>query len=100
MRHGIERGSGSLTIVIAIGSLVAVGFGLLAGITAIRGATEALRMAEQRAVAVATLLSEGEREPCARQGEPVVGCRVSGNTATVTVELHGNRATATAGPER
>ena len=83
-----------------MGSLVAVGFGLLAGITVIRGATEALRMAEQRAVAAATLLSEGEREPCSRQDIPVIECRVIGSTATVTVELHGNRATATAGPER
>lgn len=100
MRFALDRGSGSMTTVIAIGALVAVGFGLLAGIAVIRAATTALRTAEQRAVAVATLVSEGERNSCGRLDPPVIDCQVNGRTATVTVEIGGNRASATAGPDR
>lgn len=89
-----------MTTVIAIGSLVAVGFGLLAGIAVIRGATGALRSAEQQAIVVATRIAEGDRDPCNRLDPPVIDCRVSGPAATVTIEIRSNRATATAGPAR
>ena len=89
-----------MTTVIALGALVAVGFGLLAGIAVIRRATDVLRAAEHHAVAMATLVAEGETNPCSRSEPPLVGCRVVGRSVTVTVELAGNRATATAGPER
>lgn len=82
-----------------IGVLVALTFGLVAGVAAIRNATTALRTAEREAVATATLLAEGELEPCARATRPVVSCETSGLTATVSVELNGTRATAAAGPE-
>ena len=75
-------------------------FGLLAGISTVTKTTEALRVAEGRAVAVATLRAEGEQDPCSREQAPVTECSVVGQVATVTVDLNGARATATAGPER
>jgi hypothetical protein len=100
MHFGLERGSGTVTTMMAMGSVVALVFGLLTGIAVITRATEALRAAERAAIAAATLIAEGETEPCARVEPPVVMCERTGSTATVTIELRGTRATATAGPDR
>ncbi|MFM2412223.1 MAG: hypothetical protein RLZZ587_556 [Actinomycetota bacterium] len=89
-----------MATVIAIASIASIAFGLLAGVAVIQRATEAIRAAEHAAVATATLFAEGERDPCERAIPPVVQCSMSGGTATVSIELHGSRATATAGPER
>lgn len=100
VRDGVEAGSGSVTTIAVVGVVVALSFGLLAGVAVVTQSTEALRGAEGRAVAVATLVAEGERSACTREVEPVTQCSVDGDVATVTVELHGTRATATAGPQR
>jgi hypothetical protein len=100
MRFWLERGSGTVTTMIAIGSVVALVFGLLAGIAVITRATEALRAAERAAIALATLIAEGEPDPCSRAQPPVIACARDGSAATVSVELRGARATATAGPDR
>lgn len=100
MRGGLDAGSGSVTTIAIVGTVVALTFGLLAGISVVTGTTEALRVAEGRAVGVATLLAEGENDPCAREREPVVACSVNGTVATVTVALRGATASATAGPQR
>lgn len=100
MRNGVEAGSGSVTTITIVGVVVALSFGLLAGVAVVTRSTEALRVAEGRAVAVATLVAEGERSACTREVQPVTHCSVDGDVATVTVELHGTRATATAGPQR
>ena len=89
-----------MTTMIAIGSVVALVFGLLAGIAVITRATDALRAAEQAAIAIATLIAEGEPNPCSRAQPPVIACAREGSAATVSVELRGTRATATAGPDR
>jgi len=100
MRFGLDRGSGTMTTVIALGGVVSIVFGLLAGVAVISRATDALRLAEREAIAAATLIAEGETEPCARVEPPVVMCERTGSAATVTIELRGTRATATAGPQR
>lgn len=89
-----------MTTVVAIAAVASIAFGLLAGVALIQRATEAIRAAEHAAVAMATLFAEGEATPCKRAVAPIVECTMSGGTATVSVELHGSRATATAGPER
>ena len=89
-----------MTTVVAIAAVASITFGLLAGVTVIRHATEVIRAAEHAALATATLYAEGEAKPCERAVAPVVHCAMSGGMATVSVELHGSRATATAGPER
>ena len=89
-----------MTTVIAIAAITSIAFGLLAGVAVIQRATEAIRAAEHAAVATATLYAEGDANPCDRAVAPVIQCTMSGGTATVSVELHGSRATATAGPER
>ena len=100
VRNGVEAGSGSITTIAIVGVVVALSFGLLAGVAVVTRSTEALRVAEGRAIAVATLVAEGERSTCTREGDPVTQCSVEGSVATVTVELNGTRATATAGPQR
>lgn len=100
MRFGLDRGSGTMTTIIAIGGVVSIVFGLLAGVAVISRATDALRLAEREAIAAATLIAEGETEPCARAQPPVIACARDGSAATVSVELRGARATATAGPDR
>jgi hypothetical protein len=89
-----------MTTVVAIAAVASIAFGLLAGVALIQRATEAIRAAEHAAVATATLYAEGEAKPCERAVKPMVQCAMSGGTATVSVELRGSRATATAGPER
>ena len=88
-----------MTTAVAIAAVAAITFGLLAGVSVIQRATEAIRVAEHAAVTTATLYAEGEAKPCERAVAPVVQCTMSGGTATVGVELRGSRATATAGPE-
>lgn len=83
-----------------IGAVVAVTCGLFAGVSLIQKSTEALRVAESRALAVATLVAEGEASSCDREQTPVTDCSVNGTVATVAVELGGVRASATAGPDR
>jgi len=89
-----------MTTIIAIGGVVSIVFGLLAGVAVISRATDALRLAEREAIAAATLIAEGETEPCSRVEPPVIACAREGSAATVTIELRGTRATATAGPQR
>lgn len=89
-----------MTTIAVIGAVVAVTCGLFAGVAVITTTTEALRVAESRALAVATLIAEGEQEPCQREQPPVVECSTSGVSATVTVVIRGARASATAGPDR
>ena len=100
MRVDVERGSGTVTSLVAVGGAVALGFGLLAGISVMVHATAALRAAEREAIAVATERASGECDPCARTTSAVVACSIDGLSATVTVALHGVRASALAGPER
>ena len=100
MRVDVERGSGTVTSLVAVGGAVALGFGLLAGISVMVHATAALRAAERAAIAVATERTAGERDPCVRMTAPIVACSIDGLSATVTVALNGVRATAIAGPER
>ncbi|MFM6968718.1 MAG: hypothetical protein ACKOWN_07360 [Microbacteriaceae bacterium] len=99
MRHELTRGSGSVTTIAVIGVVVAVTCGLFAGVAVIAAATNALRLAESRALAVATLVAEGEQLPCLRDQTLVVECSTSGMFATVSVDLRGVRASATAGPD-
>ena len=96
----VERGSGTVTGIVAVGGVVALGFGLIAGISVMVHATAALRAAEREAISVATERAAGERDPCARSAPLVISCSTAGLSATVTVVLQGVRATAVAGPER
>lgn len=100
MRDDIERGSGTVTGIVAVGGVVALGFGLIAGISVMVHATAALRAAEREAISVATERAAGERDPCVRTSPPVVSCSTDGLSAKVTIVLQGARATAVAGPER
>lgn len=100
MRITLERGSGSIATIMALGGLVALLGGLLAGVAVIRQSTEALRTAERLAIAAATDLAAGERDPCLRLVAIALDCVATAPTVTVTVSVRGVTAAATAGPQR
>jgi len=98
MREHLERGSGTLATVAGIGATIALLFGALAGVDAVLRMTAALRTAEGEALRLAIFLSEGVGNPCDRVSAFVAECIRSGEAVSVTVDLEGATASATAGP--
>lgn len=89
-----------MATIMALGGLVALLGGLLAGVAIIRHSTEALRSAERLAIAAASDLAAGDRDPCSRLVAIAVECVTTAPTVTVTVAVRGLIAAATAGPQR
>lgn len=89
-----------MATIMALGGLVALLGGLLAGVAIIRHSTEALRSAERLAIAAAADLAAGERDPCSRLAAIARDCVATAPTVTVTVAVRGFIAAATAGPQR
>jgi hypothetical protein len=98
MREHLERGSGTLATLTGIGATIALLFGALAGVDAVLRMTAALRTAEGEALRLAIFLSEGVGDPCDRVPAFVAECIRSGDSVTITVDLDGVTASATAGP--
>jgi len=98
MRLNLERGSGTLTTVAGIGTVIAVTCGALVGVDAVMRMTAALRAAEGEAVRLAVILSEGVGNPCDRTAQFVTECQRLADSVRLIVTIDGVRATATAGP--
>lgn len=98
MREHLERGSGTLATVTGIGATVAILLGVLAGVDAVLRMTAALRTAEGEAVRLALLLAEGVGDSCQRASGFVTVCTREGESVSVTVDIDGVTASATAGP--
>ena len=98
MRLNLERGSGTLTTVAGIGTVIAVTCGALVGVDAVMRMTAALRAAEGEALRLAVILSEGVGNPCDRTAQFVTECQRLADSVHLIVTIDGVRATATAGP--
>lgn len=99
MRRSLDRGSGSLTSLILMSSVVLLALGGLGGARVILRVTDALRDAENIAVSVATRAIEGDSTPCEPTFDGIERCDVVEGVATVRVRLGGVVASAVAGPD-
>ncbi len=98
MRAAIERGSGSVTSLVLLGSVVILALGGLGGANVIMRVTAALRNAELAATSVATRALAGDTTPCEPAITGTESCVVAHGVATVRSRKDGVVATAVAGP--
>ena len=98
MRTALERGSGSLTSLALLGSVVILALGGLGGANVILRVTAALRNAELAATSVATRALAGDPTPCEPAISGTESCVIAHGVATVRARKDGVVATAVAGP--
>ena len=98
MRAAIERGSGSVTSLVLLGSVVILALGGLGGANVIMRVTAALRNAELAATSVATRALAGDPTPCEPAISGTESCVIAHGVATVRARKGGVVATAVAGP--
>ena len=98
MRTALERGSGSVTSLVLLGSVVVLVLGGLGGANVILRVTAALRNAELAATSVATRALAGDPTPCEPTIAGAESCVVAHGVATVRSRKDGVVATAVAGP--
>ena len=99
VRTALERGSGSLTSLALLGSVVVLALGGLGGATVILRVTAALREAELAATSVASRALAGDPTPCEPAINRIESCLIAHGVATVRLSKDGVVATAVAGPD-
>jgi hypothetical protein len=99
VRTAIDRGSGSVTSLVLFGAVVLLGLGGLGGAAVILRVTDAIRVAELAASAVATRALAGDPTPCEPALRAQQSCGVTDGVATVRITVDGVTATAVAGPD-